>query len=256
MEQTARVGKTFPAEQALNETAETEEKQSSNTTSPRQIGGEGTVSGEYSFQGRPVRTIVQDGETWFYATDVCDVLEHTNPRKAVDRLDADEKGVTTGYTLGGPQTVNVINESGLYALVMTSRKPQARAFRRWVTGEVLPAIRKTGFYARNNSQTHPEGAIVLPPPDRPTRFVVVASPGRAPHIRQTEIAEIVMEFKALDLLTLSYALKSIEVWWQKVQIKLSLCPDRDAGFAIHQLERAVANGALTADQYLGRQEDA
>lgn len=256
MEQTARTGKTFPAEHAMNEIAETEEKQSSKDTASRQIGGEGTVSGEYSFQNRPVRTLTVQGETWFVATDVCAVLEHSDPSKAISRLEDDEKGATIVRTLGGPQNLTVINESGLYALVMTSRKPQARAFRRWVTGEVLPSIRKTGSYARGNAEARPVDAIVIPAPDRPTRFVIVAAPGRAPHIRQTEIDELVTEFKALDLQVLCYALKSIEVWWQKVQIKLSLRPDRDEGFAVAQLERAIANGALTADQYLGRQKEA
>lgn len=190
------------------------------------------------------------------STDVCDVLEHTNPRKAVDRLDVDEKGVTTSYTLGGPQTVNVISESGLYALIFTSRKSQARIFRRWVTSEVLPAIRKTGFYAQSGAQPGSAAAIVLPAPDRPTRFVVMAVPGRIPHVRQTDVAEALTEFKALDLQCLCYALKTIEAWWQKVRIKASLRSDHDNGFAIAQLERAIANGALTADHYLGRQEDA
>lgn len=256
MEQTSGAGKTFPAKQMVNSGVETKTAQSVRAVAPRQVGGEGTVSGEYSFQKQPVRTLSVEGETWFVVTDVCAVLELTTPAKALARLDADEKGVTTVHTLGGPQNLTVINESGLYALVMTSRKPQAQAFRRWVTKEVLPAIRKIGFYSRDGAQILPKDAIVLPAPDRPTRFVVVAAPGRIPHIRQTDVAEALTEFKSLDLQALCYALKSIEVWWQKVQIKLSLRPDRDEGFAVAQLERAIANGALTADQYLGRQEDA
>jgi hypothetical protein len=256
MEQTSGAGRTFPSEQTVNSVPETEAAQLVSATSPRQIGGEGTVSGEYSFQDRPVRTLTVQGEIWFVATDVCAVLEHSDPSKAISRLEDDEKGATIVRTLGGPQTLTVINESGLYALVMTSRKPQARAFRRWVTSEVLPAIRKTGFYSRDGAQVLSEGAIVIPAPDRPTRFVVMAAPGRAPHIRQTDVAEALTEFKSLDLQCLCYALKTIEAWWEKAQIKASLRPDHDGGFAISQLHRAIANGALTADQYLGRQEDA
>jgi hypothetical protein len=234
----------------VNNAAETEENQASSATSPRHIGGEGTVSGEFSFQGHPVRTIALEGETWFYATDVCDVLEHTNPRKAVDRLDADEKGVTTGYTLGGPQMVNVINESGLYALIFTSRKPQARVFRRWVTGEVLPAIRKTGLYVQNGAQPQPRDAIVLPAPDYPTRYVVSAFPGRPPHIRRTQWQEEITERTKLDCEGLCYALKAIEIWWQKVQQMQFAGVDPTGGFALSRLERAIFDGASIADQYL------
>ncbi len=255
MERISRTGETVQAEQAANDAAETEEKQSSSAASHRQIGGGGMVSGEYSFQNHQVRTLPAEGETWFIVTDVCEVLELTTPAKALARLGDDEKGVTIVHTLGGPQNLTVINESGLYALVMTSRKPQARVLRRWVTGEVLPAIRKTGFYSLNASQPHPDGAIVLPPPAMPTRFVVIAVPGRAPHVRQTKVMEVVAEFKSLDLQGLCYALKTIEVWWQKVHIKASLRPDQDDGFAFVQLERAIATGAMTADQYLGRTED-
>lgn len=82
------------------------------------------------------------------AADVCAVLEHTNPTKAVLRLEEDEKGLTTIQGAFGSQDLNVVNESGLYNLIFTSRKPQAKAFRRWVTGEVLPSIRRTGRYER------------------------------------------------------------------------------------------------------------
>lgn len=95
----------------------------------------------------PVRVVMKAGEPWFVAVDVCDVLEHSNSRMAVDRLDDDEKGVSNVYTLGGVQELSVVNESGLYHLVITSRKPEAKAFRKWVTAEVLPAIRKKGFYS-------------------------------------------------------------------------------------------------------------
>ena len=98
------------------------------------------------FGSRPVRTVMRDGELWFVAADVCAVLEHSNSRKAVGVLDENEIGVTIGYTLGGAQRMTIVNESGLYSLVFASRKPQAKAFRRWVTADVLPAIRRAGRY--------------------------------------------------------------------------------------------------------------
>ena len=95
----------------------------------------------------PIRVQVINGETWFVAKDVCDRLGLTNSRKALQSLDNDEKGVTTGYTLGGNQVMAIVNESGLYSLVFQSRKPGVKKFRKWVTMEVLPSIRKTGGYS-------------------------------------------------------------------------------------------------------------
>lgn len=93
-----------------------------------------------------VRTIVKDGEPWFIAADVCRALEVKNARDAVARLDDDEKGVVLTDTLGGQQNMTIVNEPGLYALVLGSRKPEAKAFKRWITHEVIPSIRKHGAY--------------------------------------------------------------------------------------------------------------
>lgn len=100
----------------------------------------------FRYDSHEVRVTVIDGEPWFVAGDVCGVLEIRNGRDALSRLDDDEKGVATTDTLGGPQQVSVINEAGLYSLILTSRKPEAKAFKRWITHDVLPAIRKTGSY--------------------------------------------------------------------------------------------------------------
>ena len=93
------------------------------------------------------------GQPWFVASDVCVALSIGNSRMALDRLDADEKGVSSIDTPGGSQKMSVVNESGLYNLVLGSRKPEAKRFKRWVTHEVLPAIRKTGTYASAVSAT-------------------------------------------------------------------------------------------------------
>ena len=101
---------------------------------------------EFQFDSTPVRTIAKEGQAWFVAKDVCEILEHSNHRMAVANLDNDEKGVSIVDTPGGPQETTIINESGLYALIFTSRKPEAKRFRKWVTSQVLPAIRQTGRY--------------------------------------------------------------------------------------------------------------
>ena len=93
-----------------------------------------------------VRTLNLNGEPWFVAADVCKALELGNPSMTVERLDDDEKGISTIDTLGGKQRMAIINEPGLYSLVLSSRKPEAKAFKRWITHEVIPAIRKYGGY--------------------------------------------------------------------------------------------------------------
>ena len=98
-----------------------------------------------------LRVMERDGQYWFAAIDVCDTLGLTNPTKAISGLDDDEKMTVTNSRShsgqrGGAQMINLISESGLYALIFRSRKLEAKAFRRWVTGEVLPSIRQHGMY--------------------------------------------------------------------------------------------------------------
>lgn len=96
-----------------------------------------------------VRTINKDGEPWFIGKDVAEALGYSNPRKALyDHVDIEDKtdGVTIRDSIGRPQNPVIINESGLYSLVMSSKLPNARQFKRWVTNEVLPSIRKNGGY--------------------------------------------------------------------------------------------------------------
>ncbi|WP_102412478.1 BRO family protein [Beduinella massiliensis] len=94
-----------------------------------------------------IRAIDKDGEAWFVAVDVCRALELGNSRKALTRLDDDEKNtVTLSDGNRGNPNVSIVNEPGLYTLVLGSRKPEAKAFRRWVTHEVLPSIRRHGLY--------------------------------------------------------------------------------------------------------------
>ena len=102
----------------------------------------------FNFAGCEVRSIAdEDGQPWFVGKDVCRALEHTNHNKALGRLPVDErKGVTISYPLGGPQMTTIINEPGVYRLIVTSRVPAAERFKHWLVHEVLPALRKTGRY--------------------------------------------------------------------------------------------------------------
>ena len=114
----------------------------------------------FNFGTHPVRVITRNGQPWFVASDICQALGYSNTSKAIgDHLDADERSTelvprTPNDSLGVP--TNIISESGLYALVLRSRKPEARKFAKWVTSEVLPTIRKTGQYQQPAAQGSPE----------------------------------------------------------------------------------------------------
>lgn len=97
----------------------------------------------FNFTSQALRVVMREGEPWFVAADVCEALDIKNPTDALKRLDDDERA---RFNLGHQGEANVINESGLYSLILGSRKPEAKKFKKWVTSEVLPAIRKTGAY--------------------------------------------------------------------------------------------------------------
>ena len=103
----------------------------------------------FNFGNQEIRTATDEhGETWFVANDICAALGLTNPHKALaDHVDSEDLTRRDTLTPGGNQQLNHVNESGLYALIFGSRKPEAKRFKRWVTSEVLPAIRKDGYYA-------------------------------------------------------------------------------------------------------------
>lgn len=94
-----------------------------------------------------IRTTEMNDDVWFVGKDVAQALGYQNPQRAIrDHVDEEDKGVTETVTPGGKQSVPIINESGLYSLVLSSKLPKAKQFKRWVTGEVLPSIRKHGAY--------------------------------------------------------------------------------------------------------------
>ena len=97
--------------------------------------------------GANLRVIENNGQPWFVAKDVCAALGILQTGRALEKLDCDEKGVNQIHTLGGMQKMAIVSESGLYALILRSDKPAAKAFRRWVTSEVLPQIRLSGGYS-------------------------------------------------------------------------------------------------------------
>ena len=101
----------------------------------------------YGYNGFEVRTQLIDGEAWFVLNDLCRVLEISNPRMVRDRLNEDDVSLTDVMdSLGRKQSTTIVNESGMYEVIIRSDKPEAKAFRRWLTSEVIPEIRRTGSY--------------------------------------------------------------------------------------------------------------
>lgn len=114
----------------------------------------------FNFENQSIRTIAINNEPWFIAKDLCDAINISNYRDAIERLDEDEKGVALTDTLGGKQEMAVVSESGMYTLILRCRDAVKKGsvphrFRKWVTAEVLPQIRKTGSYSQNVEEIRP-----------------------------------------------------------------------------------------------------
>ena len=114
----------------------------------------------FNFRGQDVRTVTINNEPYFVGKDVAEVLGYSGTAKAIrTHVDGEDKGVTTMDTPGGKQDLVIINESGLYSLILSSKLPQAKEFKRWVTSEVLPTIRKNGMFATDELLDNPDFAI-------------------------------------------------------------------------------------------------
>lgn len=211
---------------------------------------------EFSFKGFAVRTVLHAGEPWFVAADVCAILALTNASQKVSQLDESEKGITSAYTLGGNQEMGIVSESGLYHLIFSSRKPQAQAFRRWVTGTVLPCIRRTGGYqTKDHAKTlglDEDGrqdvpTIVLPGPGR---YVATVMPDGAVRVHETEYSAVLEEMTLADCRILCHTLQIIEGQWHKFQHRRSVASDRQDEFGLARLEAAILDGGRFATRCL------
>ena len=147
------------------------------------------------------------GQPWFVAADVCAALDLPDTHKAIARLDDDEKGRNSIPTPGGQQDMSVVNESGLYNLVLGSRKPEAKRFKRWITHEVLPSIRKTGSYASSTSVS----ALPSPTQDRVSSLLLIGEavakvPGVKHGIAMAATLTCIFENTGLSIETMRRAL--------------------------------------------------
>lgn len=145
-----------------------------------------------------VRVVTRDNEPWFVAKDVCDCLELGNVSKALERVDEDEKGITSSDTPGGTQDMLIISEPGLYSLILGSRKPEVKEFKRWVTHDVLPSIRQNGGY------------MLMRPNETEEEFFA-----RAVLLAQQTLARMDAEKKALTakVENLEVELDESKLWW-------------------------------------------
>ena len=174
----------------------------------------------FDFRGSAVRVVVVNDEPRFVASDVCRALGLTNTSKALNGIDSDEKGVTVADTPGGPQDVLVVSESGLYHLIFQSRKPVAVEFRRWVTAEVLPTIRRTGGYGIQTSPI-PSGIDV-----EALRFVL------APLVRSLAAEALDANFRLLRTEIRATETWTLEEWARRKRVSLTARQARSIGGAL------------------------
>jgi len=171
----------------------------------------------FKYQEAEIRTVVIGGEPWWVAKDICEVLELSNPTMAIERLDFDE---VTKFNLGGLSgESNIVNEPGLYSLILGSRKPEAKAFKRWITHEVIPTIRRHGAY-----MTPEKIEQVLADPDTIIRLATELKRSRTEiAVRDQLIGELKpkadyvdMVLKSTGLMTISQIAKDYGMSGQKL----------------------------------------
>ncbi len=232
------------------------------------LGEEGILPGSaqaiapipFDFRGKTIRTITEDGEVWFVAADVCAVLEHGNPTRAVERLDEDERGlITIQAPAGNDQKMNVVSESGLYNLVFTSRKPEAKAFRLWVTGTVLPTLRRTGKFDMTGEPGDKTGdgpaaglsrnGITLSLPG-PGRYLVVLYRDGDRRIEPLAFSDTVSALAGLDCRSVAYSFLTAAALWEKLQHVRAVGRDTGKGFTFEKLSETMQAGADLARQIL------
>lgn len=160
----------------------------------------------FNFETQEVRTVIKNNEPWFVAKDVTDILGYSNSRDAVKRhVDEEDKGVAKHDTPGGLQQLTSVNESGLYALIFGSKLPKAKKFKRWVTSEVLPTIRKHGIYATADTVTK-----MLNDPDTAIRLLETIKEEREQRlIAEQRVSELQPKASYYDLILQNKSLLSV-----------------------------------------------
>lgn len=204
----------------------------------------------YQFDLHQVRTIFRNGQAWFVADDVCNILELSSPSNTLARLDEDERGHEQIQTGKISRQMGTVNESGLFALVLTSSKPEARKFRRWVTSEVLPAIWRTGTYnqrsATDSAIEHSDIADII---NRRTGMYVVVVEGGQRRMWETDGTEIInVAIQGLSRMMAGCLIAAQGAL--TITQPETLLRDVDAGYALDLLGENIDRGAELARRYL------
>lgn len=169
----------------------------------------------FYFLDNEIRVVMKADEPWWVAKDVCDVLGISKHRDATSRLDDDERGSVLVDTLGGLQEMSAVNEFGLYSLILTSRKPEAKQFKRWITHELLPTIRKTGGYVANDDLFI---STYLPHADEQTKLIFKATLETARQANE-QIANMKPKADYFDALVESNLLTNFRETAKELQVK-------------------------------------
>lgn len=237
----------------------------------------------FAYGDQPVRVVTIDGEPWFVAADVARILGHSEAAAMTRTLDDDEKGLHTVQTPGGDQALSIVSESGLYSAILRSRLAQARPFRRWVTSEVLPQIRKTGSYSATPQLSEDQIvqqalAITAARVEKLTAQLAIAQPKAAAfdrwlssnvHYGVAEVAQALHDLGAsmgrnrlfADMAARGWIYRDPRGDWRPYQaqietgrlaVKLSRCENSRTGeeFAAHTV-RITTKGAVALADLLG-----
>lgn len=201
----------------------------------------------FHFGDSPVRVAGADGEYLFVVGDLCAALQHSDPSKAIERLDDDEKGTITIRTPGGPQAVNVVNESGLYSLILSSRKALAKRFKRWVTHEVLPSIRRTGSYAVPGAG---QPAPILANGGPEFRRIVTMVVGHRVYSYEQPTEMLMTEVEEIDGRLMAFGLSMAELHLLEVEQTVAMGMSVEGTVALNQLASTIRSGAVIAKRWL------
>lgn len=203
----------------------------------------------YQFQTDQVRTIHIGDIVWFAASDVCKILGLKNVSRALSRLTVEEKSFAGLVSSGQTRQTAMVDESGLIALVLSSRKPEAIKFRRWITNEVLPSIWRTGSYTPPNSDTATEHNDIADIINRRTGIYIVIVDGAQRTMQETETTEVMnIVNNALSTMMAGALIEAQGALTFSIPEGLLLGTEN--GFASGSLRQAVSRGADVASRYL------
>lgn len=186
------------------------------------------TSSEFIFAGATLRSVSYQGRQWFLIADVCGALEIKGSADAAKRLDDDEKTLIRVQTAGGPQQVVCVTESGAYHLSFVSRKPIAKRFRRWITDEVIPCIRKEGFYALQQDSANGQKLdqddlrCFCGVRQRAGRYMVLSLPGKPLHIEARDMDDVLIDYDQADLQALLNSARLVGSLWRAHRTEVTM----------------------------------